>query len=435
MFDTRENLLSQSGLFVGMAEGRAGFAHLSFQEFFAAQRAFTVNDERLPEVFLERAQTAEWRNTLSFLFGRLLSAFSEPKKALDLLQAQIETVSGSDTGQLLVLADAAQVLTCKGITVPSECHSRLKDLLLTAMRGPADVTTRAAAGSALGWLGDPRFREDRLWLPDEDLLGFIRVAPGAFLMGSDPRLAQQAKDNERPQHAVELPGYYIGRHPVTVAQFQAFVDDSAFGVSEAYPRPWAESLRTIPNHAIVSVTFQDARVYCNWFTDALKRAEWTPPRLREHLAKGWIVRLPSEAEWEKAARGAVGATDAWSDEINATDADSLSSALKDSGNSPVTESIITTSSPEDLRSDCTSSVLRRSEPWTWQSLRVDSKLPAQLPLSSDGRRTRRFSNLGADCTRHHASRKACLPTYNRRGFVRRVSARIHEATETDLSGG
>ena len=259
VFDTRENLLSQSGLFVGMAEGRAGFAHLSFQEFFAAQRAFTVNDERLPEVFLERAQTAEWRNTLSFLFGRLLSAFSEPKKALDLLQAQIETVSGSDTGQLLVLADAAQVLTCKGITVPSECHSRLKDLLLTAMRGPADVTTRAAAGSALGWLGDPRFREDRLWLPDEDLLGFIRVAPGAFLMGSDPRLAQQAKDNERPQHAVELPGYYIGRHPVTVAQFQAFVDDSAFGVSEAYPRPWAESLRTIPNHAIVSVTFQDAR--------------------------------------------------------------------------------------------------------------------------------------------------------------------------------
>ena len=88
-------------------EDRAGFAHLSFQEFFAAQRSFTVDEGRLTDVFRERAATPEWRNTLSFLFGRLVGTFSEPKKAIDLLEARLDGVSASDTGLLIVLADAA----------------------------------------------------------------------------------------------------------------------------------------------------------------------------------------------------------------------------------------------------------------------------------------------------------------------------------------
>lgn len=62
-------------------------------------------------MFLHRAATPEWRNTLSFLFGRLVGMFPEPKKAIDLLEARLEDVSARDTGLLMVLADAAQVLT------------------------------------------------------------------------------------------------------------------------------------------------------------------------------------------------------------------------------------------------------------------------------------------------------------------------------------
>lgn len=64
-FDAREALLSQSGLLLSAGDDRAGFAHLSFQEFFAAQRSFTVDETRLADVFTRRAASPEWRNTLS----------------------------------------------------------------------------------------------------------------------------------------------------------------------------------------------------------------------------------------------------------------------------------------------------------------------------------------------------------------------------------
>jgi hypothetical protein len=183
-FEARDDLLSRSGLLLSTGDDRAGFAHLSFQEFFAAQRSFSVDEARLADVFLSRAATPEWRNTLSFLFGRLVGAFSEPDKAIDLLEARLTPARASDSGLLLVLADAARVLTGKGITLRAESLQRLQRVLLKAMTGSASVAIRADVGSALDRLGDPRFRADRWWLPDEDLLGFIKVEAGPFTMGT-----------------------------------------------------------------------------------------------------------------------------------------------------------------------------------------------------------------------------------------------------------
>jgi formylglycine-generating enzyme required for sulfatase activity len=321
VFDTRENLLSQSGLFVGTGEDRAGFAHLSFQEFFAAQRAFTVNEERLSEVFLERSETPEWRNSLSFLFGRLLSAFSEPKKALDLLQTRIDSAKESDAGLVVVLGEAAHVLTGKGITLRRDLLEHLQRLLLEVMTGPAVPVTRAAAGSALGRLGDPRFRADWLWLPDEELLGFIRVEAGAFRMGSDRDTDPYAEDNEQPQHVVELPEYYIAKYPVTVSQFQAFVENSGLNPKEP------SSIRGVPNHPVAWVSFGEAIAYCEWLTEKLNRAVWTPELLRERLSGGWAITLPSEAEWEKAARGRDGRIYPWGDTFDVSKANARETSL------------------------------------------------------------------------------------------------------------
>jgi formylglycine-generating enzyme required for sulfatase activity len=304
VFDAREALLSQSGLFMGAGHERAGFSHLSFQEFFAAQRTFTVQEQRLSEMFLERAATPEWRNTLSLLFGRLFSSSTEPKKALDLLQALIERAAATDIGLLLVLADAAEMLTGKGISLAADRLARLRDLLLTAITGRADVPLWGEAGAALGRLGDPRFRADRLWLPDEDLLGFIRVEAGTFLLGSDPSADPDAEAHEQPQHLIELPEYYIARYPVTVAQFRAFVEDTGFEFR-------MDTFQSPANYPIVYVSFYDALAYCRWLTDRLKRADWMPPLLREQLVGGWAITLPSEAEWEKAARGRSGQIWPW----------------------------------------------------------------------------------------------------------------------------
>jgi formylglycine-generating enzyme required for sulfatase activity len=311
-FDAREALLSQSGLFVSASEDRAAFAHLSFQEFFAAQRSFTVDEARLADIFLDRAGTPEWRNTLSFLFGRLVATFPEPTKAIDLLESRLSQATAGDTGLLLVLADAAQVLTGKGISLRPESLHHLQRVLLEAMTGPAQVADRAEVGSALGRLGDPRFRVDRLWLPDDELLGFVEVEAGPFTMGSDPRKDTDAWEAEQPQHVVELPGYFISRHPVTVAQFRRFVEAAGFRVGDP------DCLRSIPNHPVRYVSFHEALAYCRWLTAELKRAEWTPPKLRERLVNGWTITLPSEAEWEKAARGSDARIYPWDDEFDAS---------------------------------------------------------------------------------------------------------------------
>ena len=128
-------------------------------------------------------------------------------------------------------------------------------------------------------------------------------------------------DDEEPQHEVDLPDYFVARYPVTVAQFQAFVEGAGFRVGDP------DALRGRPNHPVVWVSFDEARAYCEWLTDKLAHAPWTPSPLRERLADGWVVTLPSEAEWEKAARGTDGRLFPWGNEFDASKANNARSGL------------------------------------------------------------------------------------------------------------
>jgi formylglycine-generating enzyme required for sulfatase activity len=117
------------------------------------------------------------------------------------------------------------------------------------------------------------------------------VSPGPFLMGSssaDPT----ANPDEQPQHTLPLAGYWIARHPVTVAQFKTFVQQSGH-----QPRA-ATCLRGEANWPVVNVTWEEALAYCRWLSQ------------RSSLP----VTLPSEAEWEKAARGREGRLYPWGDQ-------------------------------------------------------------------------------------------------------------------------
>ena len=75
-------------------------------------------------------------------------------------------------------------------------------------------------------------------------------------------------DDEEPQHEVDLPDYFVARYPVTVAQFQAFVEGAGFRVGDP------DALRGRPNRPVVWVSFDEARAYREWLTDKLAHAPW-----------------------------------------------------------------------------------------------------------------------------------------------------------------
>ena len=187
-------------------------------------------------------------------------------------------------------------------------------LVLGAVAACDRPAPSGSAGASPGPLPEALdgFRADAWYLPDDDLLGFVEVPAGPFTMGSDPAVDPRAFDNERwsagqAQDTVELPAFAIGRHEVTVAQFRAFSDTA--GHTSA-----PETLRGAPEHPVGSVSWPDALAYCRWLETTLREWSGTPPRLRGWLDAGRRITLPSEAEWEKAARGADGRVYPWGDE-------------------------------------------------------------------------------------------------------------------------
>lgn len=179
------------------------------------------------------------------------------------------------------------------------------------------------------------FRADAWMLPADDLLGFVEIPEGAFDMGTDKSRDPLAFDNERwsaaePQGAVEVKSFFIGRFEVTVAQFLAFahatgrrVDPQLAGARPAMPAAF--------------VSWPDALAYCRWLEAQLKESPVTPARLKQRLQEGWHVALPSEAEWEKAARGGDGRRYPWGAEARRDRATYAAQAVTAVGSIPCPE--------------------------------------------------------------------------------------------------
>lgn len=139
-------------------------------------------------------------------------------------------------------------------------------------------------------------------------LELVRVPAGEFLMGSDKAKDKVAYDEELPQHWVYLDEYLIGKYPVTVAQFAAFVKatgykttaeregsasvymggiwDEVEGANWQRPHGPKSDVMQKQDHPVTCVSWDDAVAFCKWLSEA----------------SGRHVRLPTEAQWEKAAR-------------------------------------------------------------------------------------------------------------------------------------
>jgi formylglycine-generating enzyme required for sulfatase activity len=128
----------------------------------------------------------------------------------------------------------------------------------------------------------------------------ILIPAGEFLMGSDPQQDPDAFDDEQPQHLLSLPDYSLAKSPVTNAQFRVFVQET----NSKQPKHWEDGRppRGKEDHPVVFVSWYDAREYCRWLSGVT----------------GKSYSLPSEAEWEKGARGTDGRIYPWGNEWDPT---------------------------------------------------------------------------------------------------------------------
>jgi formylglycine-generating enzyme required for sulfatase activity len=323
-----EYLSQRAGLLLPRGVGVYTFPHRTFQEYLAA---CYLTDHDYPDLVadLARKQPDRWREVIllagakaargsAFAVWALVEAlcYREPEAAeSDLVGAWGAHLAGQ---ALAETADLARVSERDQGKV-----QRVRRWLTRILReGELPAVERVRAGESLAQLGDPRFREDTWYLPDETLLGYVEIPEGAFLMGTweqdIPALLkrlggeQEWYEDESPRHEVTLPAYYVARYPVTMAQFRIFVEESGYKAQGGWER-----YSRLDNHPVVGVSWYDARAYCDWLTEQLRAWEATPEPLASLLHdEGWQVRLPSEAEWEKAARGTDGRIYPWGDEAD-----------------------------------------------------------------------------------------------------------------------
>ncbi|MCX6030948.1 MAG: SUMF1/EgtB/PvdO family nonheme iron enzyme [Chloroflexi bacterium] len=312
-------MAERSGLLYPHAGGYSFGDHLTVQEFLAA--SYLVENVR--------SNTDEWRGFLRAYAGQswwqevfLLMAGSllkQSEQARRFLLDELGRLPGDGDATAWGLAWAGRAL----LEIPPRrvgWHASARDelarrLLRVLSQNPpgASVTARIEAGAVLGRLGDPRFTGD-LRLPD-----FVPIPAGVFWMGSDDaevaRLKRETDNDwsrETPRHQVELATFELARFPTTHAMFERFI--AAGGYAEAgwweeaitagrwrdgkvtawdgkrdRPAYWDDSHYAGLNQPVVGVTWYEAAAYCRWLTATLN--------------DGYTYRLPTEAEWERAARG------------------------------------------------------------------------------------------------------------------------------------
>jgi len=186
---------------------------------------------------------------------------------------------------------------------PAARERLLEPLLARVSDAARPLLERISAGNALGVLGDPRL--------DALAPRMCRIPAGRFSMGTDeaevPALARRWSIPEAwfakstPRHTVELDAFEIAVHPVTEAEWARFLAET--GVDER-PAHWPGSAppRGHSNHPVHGVSWQGVLLYTEWLSERT----------------GTVFRVPTEAEWERAARGTDARAYPWGGDFSAS---------------------------------------------------------------------------------------------------------------------
>jgi formylglycine-generating enzyme required for sulfatase activity len=175
--------------------------------------------------------------------------------------------------------------------------------------------------------------------PMDLLPAFIRIPAGSFRMGTPERdLSVLAKTyggtresyrEESPQHTLTLPAFEIAQVPVTNALYAAFA--AATGARPPITWRGPQPPDALLDHPVVDVSWDEANALCAWL-NAVTKDEGRRTKDEEIAVEAlglssFVFRLPSEAEWERAARGVDGRAFPWGDAWDATRANTREGGL------------------------------------------------------------------------------------------------------------
>jgi formylglycine-generating enzyme required for sulfatase activity len=315
---------ARSGLLTERGQAVYAFSHLTFQEHLAARAV--ADREDYVAYTLARLGDSWWREVVLLEAGYLST--QGKRRATELIRAMMEHEREPEPYYNLVLA--AEALRDVGPArvegdLSGEIQRRLRRAFETPLRKgrdlPSQVQRRAAAAEALGRIESGGFgAQPAFWrLPHGEPV-WVEIPAGEFWMGTPaeaiPALVQkyggerELYEWEAPRRKIDLPAFAISRVPVTNAQYRLFVEATGY----APPQHWENGRlpKGKESRPVVYVTWHDALAYCRWLSQVT----------------GKTITLPSEAQWEKAARGPVlslpkeagggGPEYPWGDEWDAT---------------------------------------------------------------------------------------------------------------------
>ena len=303
-----EFLSNRAGLLLPRGVGVYTFPHRTFQEYLAACH-LTGPSYPAEVAELARKDPNRWREVA--LLAGAKAATGSTYALWGLVQELCHEASGEGDdeaywGAHLAGHFLAETADLNQLTAAQEGHvTRLRSWLVHVLTDPIlPATERALAGRHLAQLGDPRPE-----VIDVDAMQFCCVPHGDFWMG---------EGDEARRVAFLDYGYWMARYPVTHAQYMAFVDDGGYAHagwwdeaiaagrwqdgaytwagSRTAPYDWGPRFR-LANLPVVGVSWFEALAFTRWLTARWREKGWLP--------QNWQITLPSEAEWEKAARGGL----------------------------------------------------------------------------------------------------------------------------------
>jgi formylglycine-generating enzyme required for sulfatase activity len=265
-------LALRGGVLEEQREGRLGFTHPAFLAYLAGRRLARMPDwrDRLSPARDDEPWCQMWYLAVGHLSQR------DPELATEFVRALAASEGGS-TGTLRAaeaLLDADQ--TALQRTLVLDVTAAALDVMVG---GDADIQTRVACGRAVGWLGDPR-----------DLHETVAVPAGRYLLGSEVSL------HESPVHEVALDAFSVCRFPVCNDWYGEFMRSDGYRDRDLWsdegwawlettkvnqPFYWNDPRFRVPNVPVSGVSWYEASAFARW----------------AH------ARLPTESEWEVAARG------------------------------------------------------------------------------------------------------------------------------------